>query len=171
MCTLQWSGAHKRRTALVPTTGAHIAGGCAGTVPGGLFPHGAWWNVSWSSHQHNCTAQVWIFLVSLYCCVNSCLPACMSLCVTVCVTVSPSVCKYSCPSFVFPSPPLCLSSPTQLKTWEQQRLTHKFEICNNDKKMWSVLCPRLAKSCVACYFKCVSFRTLKSGIGATIFNF
>jgi len=59
MCTLQWPRTHKWWAALVPATGAHIAGGCAGTVPGWLLPHGSWGHVTWPSHhQHNYTGQV-----------------------------------------------------------------------------------------------------------------
>jgi hypothetical protein len=63
MRTLQWPSPHKRWTSLVPTAGAHVAGGCAGTVPGGVLPYGSWRHVSWSSdHQHNFTIQVWTSL-------------------------------------------------------------------------------------------------------------
>jgi hypothetical protein len=63
MRTLQWPCPHKRWTSLVPTDGAHIAGRCAGTVPGGVLSYGSWRHVSWSSHhQHNFTTQVWISL-------------------------------------------------------------------------------------------------------------
>jgi hypothetical protein len=63
VCPLQWPSTHKWWTSLVPTAGAHIAGRCAGTVPGGLLPHGPWRHVGWSSHhQHNFTAQVRISL-------------------------------------------------------------------------------------------------------------